>query len=436
MEYNEAIDLAEHLQIDISDCNKNEECIINKVKKYMNHLKEKKLKNPNQHHKSISIELKEIFQEVYTLLKNLDFILTSYNLSKLDGTGIGIKNITAFKNFYESENLNSFFKLKNEDELFTLLLRIGMVKEFIEDFSISLREITQKKKINNRQGIDYHLYFMGKELYEITKNLYGLSDKDAEKQILEKKLESRQENLKKLELEYIEMKNKNEISNSKLTLKEEEILKEKKEKEDLNKKIEEYEQYILETEKINLAISKLKEPAQELKKEKEYNLERRDYFNKTSQTLINISGAFFGLFVVFVYVVNLFNIGENKLENVSLSMYIFTIFPILFPVILGLLFLRQANIKSKEIKEIDKRFILIHEVNQSLSALVEINRGKIIDAKTEKVIDKLIENILNYATNENSKDTEANSILNINTKLDQIIDSLGKKKSIFEVTSS
>ena len=45
---------------------------------------------------------------------------------------------------------------------------------------------------------------------------------------------------------------------------------------------------------------------------------------------------------------------------------------------------------SQEVEKINRRFILIHEVNQSLQALVEVNRGKEMDNKTEKIIDKLI----------------------------------------------
>ncbi|MFX4277124.1 hypothetical protein ACOL3G_04460 [Aliarcobacter butzleri] len=78
---------------------------------------------------------------------------------------------------------------------------------------------------------------------------------------------------------------------------------------------------------------------------------------------------------------------------------------------------------------------MIHEINQSLSALVEINDEKQMNEKTQKVIDKLIENILNYASensNSNINDNQELNFLGLNKGVDNLIDTIDKKISLLK----
>lgn len=185
-------------------------------------------------------------------------------------------------------------------------------------------------------------------------------------------------------------------------------------------------EYIFETNKIQMAIKNLEEPADVLKKEKNYAEDRRDYFNKYSEYLFIISGIFFIFFIIFFYLNYLIEFSLLKEKKIELTIYFLATFPIIFTGLLGLVMVRQANLKSRELGEINKRFILIHEIKQSLRALVEIYRGKDMNNKTEEIIDKLIINILNYASN-SSKENENNEILELNAKFDAFSDSLDKK---------
>lgn len=89
------------------------------------------------------------------------------------------------------------------------------------------------------------------------------------------------------------------------------------------------------------------------------------------------------------------------------------IFPIMLSSSMIFLFYRQANLKMGVIYQIDKRLILIHEVNQSLLALLELHRGKSMDDYTMRIIDKLIENILK---NDIYQDTNIHKSDNLNLK--------------------
>lgn len=185
--------------------------------------------------------------------------------------------------------------------------------------------------------------------------------------------------------------------------------------------------YIIETNKIQMAIKNLEEPANVLKEEKKHAEDRREYFNKYSEYLFIISGVFFVFFILFFYLNYIIEFNFLKEKKIELTIYFLATFPIIFTGLLGLVMVRQSNLKSKELTEINKRFILIHEIKQSLRALVEIYRGKDnMNDKTEKIIDKLILNILNYASN-SSKENENNEILELNTKFDNFTDSLDKK---------
>jgi hypothetical protein len=201
------------------------------------------------------------------------------------------------------------------------------------------------------------------------------------------------------------------------------------EKEEIRK---EFEQYKNETEKINLAIEKIKIPAIQLEESKEHYIESRTNYNLWATTMFFISLVmFFGTIYFFI------NIMEfNKMEkDISVAFYLLSVFPIILPTAIGFLFIRQVNINTAEIEKINKRFILIHEVNQSLQALVEVNRGKEMDGKTERIINKLIDNILDYASGNEKNKSESKDldILALNDKVDRIIDTLDKKKTLFNI---
>ena len=119
---------------------------------------------------------------------------------------------------------------------------------------------------------------------------------------------------------------------------------------------------------------------------------------------------------------------EEASKNISIVYYLTHTFPILFPTLLGFLFIRQSNINAKELDKVNRRFILIHEVNQSLRALVEINNEKQMNEKTQKVIDKLIENILNYASESNNiNNNQETNLFELNESIDKLIDTIDKK---------
>lgn len=212
-----------------------------------------------------------------------------------------------------------------------------------------------------------------------------------------------------------------------LLKKEEELNKSIKEKEELEKKAKEYDTYIDERKKIISAIEKLNIPAKVLDDEKEHYLGTRKFFNLISGIMFGLS---FCIFMVLIFSVHFDLSYVKNSEKINLSFYFFTVFPILFPTFVGFLFIRQSNINSKEIEKINKRFVLIHEINQSLLALVEINRGKGMDNKTEKVVDKLISNILNYSTQNNKNENEESNILELNESIDKLIDTIDKKLTV------
>lgn len=185
--------------------------------------------------------------------------------------------------------------------------------------------------------------------------------------------------------------------------------------------------YISESNKINIAIEKLKKPSESLTNEKKYVEERRDFFNKYSEYLFITSGVFFAFFILFFYINYIIEFEFLKEKKIEFTIYFLAVFPIVFSALIGLVMIRQSNMKSKELIDINKRFILIDEINNSLKALLEIYRDKDISAKTEKIIDRLIINILNY-TNNNANDTNSEKeLLEANTKFDDTIDSLNKK---------
>lgn len=70
-------------------------------------------------------------------------------------------------------------------------------------------------------------------------------------------------------------------------------------------------------------------------------------------------------------------------------------------------------------------------MGQSLRALTEINDEKQMNEKTQRIIDKLIENILNYASENNGlMNNEESNILELNERLDKLIDTIDKKLTV------
>jgi hypothetical protein len=126
----------------------------------------------------------------------------------------------------------------------------------------------------------------------------------------------------------------------------------------------------------------------------------------------------------------MFSPSSYNLKDITFIFYLFAVFPIVFPTILGFLFIRQANIKSYELNTINSKFITIHEVNQSLSALLEVNKGKSIGNKTEQIINKLIDNTLNFNKNSKIHSFDNINFENMNSQLDSGIDTVEKKKSL------
>ncbi len=233
----------------------------------------------------------------------------------------------------------------------------------------------------------------------------------------------------------IENLKKQEFDKKRLAELEKKLEDELNEKEKYKLKAIELDKYLNETEKSNQAIIKLKKPAIELIESKKIFETNRDNYNEYAMSLFKIA-----IIAFFIIILNLFFfIGINDLakseKGINLSFYLINVFPILFPTILGFLFIRQSNMNSQEVEKINRRFILIHEVNQSLQALVEVNRGKEMDNKTEKIIDKLIENILNYASeNSNINKNQESNIFGLNESIDKLIDTIDKKLTVIGKT--
>lgn len=250
---------------------------------------------------------------------------------------------------------------------------------------------------------------------------------------LENEIKEKEE--KEIELqEKIKLLGENEDSQKKELENEiNELNKEKfKDKELIEKFKNELVNYQKETNKIEKAIKKLDVPSGVLKNMRGTYEEEKNQFNFYAKTSFIISSLIFIFYFLFLSYLGIRYFGEyysidNTIKDLNITLYLFAMFPVVFTTTVGFLFVRQANIKSKEVSEINKRFILIHEVNQSLSALVEVNRGKDMDGKTEQVIDKLINNILEYASsNINTRKTNQNDI-DINSKFDEIMNSIEKK---------
>lgn len=169
--------------------------------------------------------------------------------------------------------------------------------------------------------------------------------------------------------------------------------------------------YSEEVNKVNNSINKLKIPANVLTETKNEIEKRIDFFNKYAGYILKIFIPIYSIFILIIFTYLLI----VKVYSINLILYFTMFFPLIFSTILSFLLFRQANLKMKELETINKRFILIHEINQSLKALIEINIGKNMNNKTELIIDKLIDNILENATSDittkNNKNDQ-NNLLN------------------------
>ncbi len=348
-------------------------------------------------------------------------------VEKLISLKLNSKNINAFLNMHESNELSLLSKKWSPDKSFTLLMELGMVRDLISDY------IDRKKNgiTNNRQGIDYHEIYIEEHIYNIAEKMFRLQKENFNLKKLENELNEKNsyiDNLKQELKENINHSNNQTEINEKTEL----INIQENELNNLKNKIKEQEQYLEETNKIQKAITKLKTPAIELKESKKHYDKTRTNFNSYAENMFMLSGAMFGLIFTSLFIY-FFNVGLNiKFE---FGIYLLIVFPIIFPIIIGFLFLKQANLKSNEIEKINKRFILIHEVNQSLEALVEVNKGIDMDDKTEIIVNKLINNILDFASENYESNKQYNEVLELNNKIDSIINTIKTKKDAIEIAN-
>lgn len=270
------------------------------------------------------------------------------------------------------------------------------------------------EKINsyNSKIMQFHkLKGLINKLYDYTNDNYRKIDTEID--FLTKKLK---------ELEYRNKNNENLLESEKL--KKDKLIKELEFK---NKLFQQQLEKENELEKINRAIKKLQVPSKELKESQNKFRENRDNFDKYAMDMFKIAIIIFVVMTLYLFFLTEMN---DMSKSVSLGYYLTHSFPILFPTLLGFLFIRQSNINAKELDRINRRFILIHEVNQSLRALVEINNEKQMNGKTQKVIDKLIENILNYASDNNIKNNQETNLFTLNESIDKLIDTVDKKLTV------
>ena len=249
-------------------------------------------------------------------------------------------------------------------------------------------------------------------------------------------------NKTKKEINYLNKKLK-DLENKSLN-NEKELASEREEKERILYELEEKDKLLkaqlknereekekdIEKNKILKAIEKLNTNSYELNEERKKFIENRDNFKSYALDIFKIT---IFIFVFMTFYLHFFSDINNLNKEISIGYYLIHSFPILFPTLIGFLFLRQSNINAKELNKINRRFTLTHDIRASLEALVEINSPDKMHDKAEKVIDKLIDNILDYANENNQTENEKIDVLEFNEKLDKIIDTLDKKKTVFNV---
>lgn len=159
------------------------------------------------------------------------------------------------------------------------------------------------------------------------------------------------------------------------------------------------------------------------------------YIQKHIFTFQIISGIFF-LLALFSLTYQMYYIYYNFGYTLSLRLnftnYLMLSISIIFPTIVGFIFLRQSNLKQKEIYNITKRFILMEEINKSLNALVDISNPKELNNKTEKIIERLIDNTIHFVSNgdDEKSNQDVINLTDINSKFDSVIDTVEKKKTL------
>lgn len=381
------------------------------------------------------------FTKATTILEN-DKLYTSDIKNNIDKLASQVNSDNKLKNkldkvtyasllFDEDIDLNTY--ILNIESTFGKLYKLitSLKEESIENEEIErkiraekFRVVEEKKKADDNRKIrdlefekKYKKKIFQKESLDTIKNeVDNNNNKYLSGQYI--KIKNNITLIKELKITITRIKDENIINDYKNELK----LKEKQTDTLINDSLE----YISETEKIDIAIKHLQVPSKSLKKEKKLIEKRRKLFNQYATYLFRISGVFFACFILFFYLGYIFEFEYLKKEKIEFTIYLFAIFPIIFTTLLSLLILRQANLKSKELIEINKRFLLIDEINQSMRALVEIYRGKDMNDKTEIIIDKLIENILHYAS-DSSRNNENYELLDTNKNFDNTIDSIDKK---------
>lgn len=399
-----------------------------KIDKILNKISDGKLKETSEIEELLKIEFKE--ENLDDIKRYIDYIYKS-NFSKKIIPEEFEKEIAddiekADKKYKEYENLQKerielekkLKELEQEEEL----ERIERTKKLEKQETDKQEEDERKKEKDKKRIIDL----------EVSKKYMKRISQDESIRIIN----NNKTNNKYLENQYnriIEIRK--DIKSTKISIANLNSIEQKSKYENILIDLEnEYENlintsinYISESNKINIAIEKLKKPSESLTNEKKYVEERRDFFNKYSEYLFITSGVFFAFFILFFYINYIIEFEFLKEKKIEFTIYFLAVFPIVFSALIGLVMIRQSNMKSKELIDINKRFILIDEINNSLKALLEIYRDKDISAKTEKIIDRLIINILNY-TNNNANDTNSEKeLLEANTKFDDTIDSLNKK---------
>lgn len=235
---------------------------------------------------------------------------------------------------------------------------------------------------------------------ELKKQLEGkIKEQEEEKKLLQeelKKASMQEEEKKKLEEELEQRSKEQEAAREELRQR---SIREKELEEEISQLKNQYKDKLEQTKK---AVGTLRQPAKEMQEAKTVAKERVGFFNDWAR--YSIIGSVIG-FILYILSYCSIIFCSNKIDT---SGYFVMIFPVIFPIIIALALYRQTNIKTKEILEIDKRLILIHEITQALEAVVEINQNNpsLIDEKTESILNRLVDNILSW---NKPKETEKES---------------------------
>ena len=334
------------------------------------------------------------------------------------------KHEVILKRIIERKCINSNLSYKTKELLFYKRNSKYGLLEWLNQEEINA---LNKNKIEDKNKKELTLIDIDEK--DTNKSTHDDIETEREEKILNEKsrlaiqIQNLEEKLKKEAENKTTLKKENEVDKEILIEYEKEIQILKEEKDELIK-------YEKEIDKIKSAINILKNPATDLQESKRTYIKYRDKFSDYADKLFYVSMSMFVLIICIEFISFGLDVFSKKTEW---SLYLIMVFPVIFPAFLSFLFTRQSNIKSIEIEKINKRFILIHEVNQALEALVEINRGKDMDGKTERIIDKLINNILDFASDNNENTNQKNDLLELNNKLDSFINTFKTKIDAGEI---